>query len=121
VAAQPVPIAIKDRIADLLGQLRRFSGVAQAPCAPRISGNRDMSGAAATFAATAPLMCQTLCAKCALGAGLDLLAVARRCDGNRARLHALGQVADQIDVQEAILELGALDLDVVGELEAALE
>src|SRR5208282_3881383 len=49
---------------------------------------------------------------------LDGLAVADR-DG--ARLFRLGNLTHQVDMQEAVLELGALDLDEVGELEHALE
>src|SRR5262249_18273007 len=42
-------------------------------------------------------------------------------DGNGAGLQPLGNVAHEIDVQQAVLEVGALDLDVIGELEAPLE
>ena len=42
-------------------------------------------------------------------------------DRDRARLHRLGDLAHEIDVQEAVLEARALHLDMVGELEAALE
>ena len=42
-------------------------------------------------------------------------------DRDRARLHRLGNLADEIDVEEAVLKARALHLDMVGELEAALE
>jgi hypothetical protein len=42
-------------------------------------------------------------------------------DGDAARLEALRDIAHEVDVEQAVLEAGALDLDVVGELEAALE
>lgn len=57
----------------------------------------------------------------ASGGCLELLWLGTRTDRDRARLHALGQIAHKIDVQKAVLEIGALHLDVVGELEAALE
>src|SRR5580704_16358866 len=49
---------------------------------------------------------------------LDGLAIA---DRDAAGLFRLGNLAHQIDMQQAVLELGALDLDEVGELEHALE
>src|ERR1051326_5438591 len=54
------------------------------------------------------------------GLGVDDLGRAV-ADRNLARLQRLGDLADEIDVKQAILEARALDLDVVGELEAALE
>ena len=45
----------------------------------------------------------------------------RRCDRDLAGLHRLGDLADEIDVEEAVLEARAGHLDMVGELEAALE
>ena len=42
-------------------------------------------------------------------------------DLDLARLQLLGNVALQIDVQQAVLQRGAQDLDMVGKLEAALE
>src|SRR6476660_5146590 len=42
-------------------------------------------------------------------------------DRDRAGLLRLGNLAHEVDVQEAVLKLGALDLDEVGELESALE
>src|SRR5947209_10780064 len=42
-------------------------------------------------------------------------------DRNLARLFRLGDLAHEVNVQEAVRELRAGDLDVVGELEAALE
>src|SRR5712691_11428186 len=56
-----------------------------------------------------------------LDAGLDLACRLAVADGNGARLQALGHVAHEVDMEQAVLELGALDLDVVGELEAPLE
>src|SRR6266571_4262808 len=54
------------------------------------------------------------------GLGVDDL---RRAGTDRdlARLHGLGNLADEIDVKQSVLQARALDLDVVGELEAALE
>src|SRR5580692_8050715 len=49
----------------------------------------------------------------------DSLAVV--ADRDRARLLGLGDLADQIDVQETVLEARAFHLDEVGELEHALE
>src|SRR2546423_14143486 len=49
---------------------------------------------------------------------LGLLAVA---DRNLAWLFRLGDLAHEVDVQEAVRELRAGNLDVVGKLEAALE
>src|SRR6185437_8356 len=42
-------------------------------------------------------------------------------DRNIAGLHRLGQLAHEIDMQQAMLEAGALHHDMVGELESALE
>src|SRR3954463_6163018 len=42
-------------------------------------------------------------------------------DRNLARLFRLGDLADELDVQEPILELRAGHLDVIGKLEAAFE
>src|SRR6185369_3415905 len=42
-------------------------------------------------------------------------------DGDGAGLEPLRDVADQLDMEQAVLEVGALHLDVVGELEAPLE
>src|SRR5690606_1964535 len=42
-------------------------------------------------------------------------------DRDPARLHLLGDVALELDVQQAVPELGAKHLDMVGKLEAALE
>src|SRR4029079_13535198 len=44
-----------------------------------------------------------------------------RLDGDHAGLLLLRDLALQLDGEQAVGELGALDLDVVGELEAALE
>src|SRR6185369_2557927 len=41
--------------------------------------------------------------------------------GNLARLFRLGELAHEVNMQEAVRELRAGDLDVVGKLEAALE
>ncbi len=42
-------------------------------------------------------------------------------DRDLARLHRLGDLAGKVDMQQAVLQAGALDLDMVGELEAALK
>src|SRR3954467_13884962 len=42
-------------------------------------------------------------------------------DRNLARLFRLGDLADELDVQETVLELCAGHLDIIGKLEAALE
>src|SRR5437667_1642145 len=52
--------------------------------------------------------------------GLDHLVLAI-ADRDLARLLGLGNLAHEIDVQESVLEGRALDLDVVGKLEHALE
>src|SRR5262245_53951698 len=56
-----------------------------------------------------------------LDAGLDLACGLAVADGDAARLQALRDIAHEVDMQQTVLELGALHLDVVGELEAALE
>ena len=62
----------------------------------------------------------------ALGSGLDLpldtrAGPCRHRWRSRARLQPLGHVAHQLDAEQAVLELGAVDLDMVGQLEAQLE
>src|SRR5215471_8130219 len=52
--------------------------------------------------------------------GVDHLGLAV-ADRNLARLHRLRDLADEIDVKQAVLERRAADLDVLGELEDALE
>src|SRR5690606_9811978 len=42
-------------------------------------------------------------------------------DGDGTRLQALRHIAVKVDVEQAVLEVGALHLDVVGKLEATLE
>src|SRR5689334_771315 len=59
-----------------------------------------------------PLLCAQLVGQRRLGGTLD---------GDRPGLLLLGDLALQLDGQQAIGELGAHDLDVIGELEAALE
>src|SRR5690606_24400039 len=56
-----------------------------------------------------------------LGSGscFDLLGAG--ADRDRAGFHALRQIALKVDVQKAVVEIGALHFDVVGKLEAALE
>src|ERR1700751_5743636 len=55
--------------------------------------------------------------------GFDLRDVAGRgaADRDATRLHRLGDLPLEVDDQQAVLEAGALDLDVVGERELALE
>ena len=56
--------------------------------------------------------------------GLDLLGLAvggAVRDLDLAGLRGLGDLADEVDMEEAVLEARALHLDMVGELEAALE
>src|SRR6266852_6289165 len=52
---------------------------------------------------------------------LDRLRLRAGGDLDRPRLHRLGDLADQLDMQHAVVEAGADHLDGVGELEAALE
>src|ERR1700721_3043188 len=55
---------------------------------------------------------------------LDLMdVVAARCtvDGDPPRLHGLGDFADQIDLEQAVVEARALHLDVVRQVELPLE
>src|ERR1700756_384998 len=54
------------------------------------------------------------------GLGLEHLGLAV-ADRNPARLLGLRNLANEIDVQETVLERGALYLDVIGKLEHALE
>ena len=55
--------------------------------------------------------------------GFELMQVVRRCavDGDLPRLHGLGDLPDQFDLEQAIVERRALDLDVVGQVELPLE
>src|SRR5882757_10736993 len=53
--------------------------------------------------------------------GLDHLGLLTIPDPDLARLLRLGNLAHEIDVQESVLQRRALDLDVVGKLEDALE
>src|SRR5262245_15714553 len=55
------------------------------------------------------------------GLALDDLALSTVAGVDRPRLLRLRHLADEIDVQETVGQLGADDLDVVGELEPALE
>ena len=50
-----------------------------------------------------------------------MLRPCRAADTDLARLHRLGDLADQVDQQQAVLQVGALDLDMVGKPEAPLE
>src|ERR1700732_2176052 len=52
---------------------------------------------------------------------LDLQELAGTRDRDRPRLHGLRNLAHELDVQEPVLQARALDLDIVGELEATLE
>ena len=54
-------------------------------------------------------------------ASLDLARRFEPADRDGTRLHPLGDVALQIDVEQAILQVRTLNFDEVGELEAALE
>ncbi len=109
-----------------LAELRRFLLPAQASSlcharknsAPGGARRRPTANGGRRLRGDRPKTCRVR-QNAPLRGGLDLLAV--RGDRDRARFHAFGQITDEIDVQEAVLELGALDLDVVGELEAALE
>src|SRR5262245_43832651 len=56
-----------------------------------------------------------------LDARLDLACRLAVADGNAARLQALRDIAHEVDIEEAVLEVGTLHLDVVGELEAPLD
>src|SRR5262245_40599900 len=71
----------------------------------------------------APLSRRPSCAVrgCPLGGRFDLLAGLAVTDRNGPRLQALGDVADEIDIEQAVLKVGALHFDVVGKLEAPLE
>src|SRR3546814_4493385 len=53
--------------------------------------------------------------------GLFAARLVARSDGDAPRLHGLGDLAHQCDGEQAVLELRAGHLDVVGEVEAALE
>src|ERR1700730_11143259 len=52
---------------------------------------------------------------------LDLQKLAGARDRDRPGLHRLRNLAHEVDVQEPVLQDRALDLDMVGELEATLE
>src|SRR5438105_14386697 len=56
-----------------------------------------------------------------LGTRLDLLRRLAVADGNGARLQPLGHIAHEVDVEQAVLDVGALDFDMVGEAEASIE
>ena len=55
--------------------------------------------------------------------GFELAQVVRCCavDGDLPRLHGLGDLPDQFDLEQAIVEGRALDLDVVGQVELPFE
>jgi hypothetical protein len=42
-------------------------------------------------------------------------------DGNPARLHGLGNLANQLDPKQSVIERGVLDLDVVRKVELPFE
>src|SRR6185437_12906281 len=50
-----------------------------------------------------------------------LLGLGLRADGDLPGFLALGQLALQLDMEEAVLEIGAGDLDIFGKLETQLE
>src|SRR5260221_268385 len=52
---------------------------------------------------------------------LDRLRLRACSDLDRPRLHRLGDLAHEFDMQHAVVEAGADHLDGIGELEAALE
>src|SRR6185437_13828473 len=52
---------------------------------------------------------------------IDDLRVRLGADRDLARLLAFGNLAHEVDMQEAVLEIRAANLDMVGELELALE
>src|SRR5215216_1050328 len=52
---------------------------------------------------------------------LDLQELTGARDRNRPGLHRLWDFAHKLDVQKPILQAGALNLDMVGELEATFE
>src|SRR5262245_49314936 len=56
-----------------------------------------------------------------LGTRFDLLCGLAVADRNHPRLQPLRYVANEVNVQETVLEVGALDLHVVGKLETPLE
>src|SRR3989441_11927670 len=49
---------------------------------------------------------------------LDLQKLTGACDRDRPRLHRLRNLAHEVDVEEPVLQARALDLNIVGELEA---
>src|SRR5580704_14330961 len=52
---------------------------------------------------------------------LDLQELSGTCDGDRPSLHRLWNLAHEVDVEEPVLQARAVDLDIIGELEATLE
>ena len=56
--------------------------------------------------------------------GLDLMdVVGARCtvDSNPPRLHGFWDLPDEFDLEQAVVEARALDLDIVGQVELPLE
>ena len=52
---------------------------------------------------------------------MDVVGSRRAVDGDPPRLHGLGNFPDQFDLEQAVVEGRALDLDVVRQVELALE
>ena len=109
-----VIVRLVDELADDGGRGRPLRRAARRGLSPERKGrpggapfDSAQAGSRGGYAATLASIC------------FDLRLAA--ADGDRAGLHRLGNLADEIDVEEAVLEARALHLDVVGELEAALE
>src|SRR5690606_34235127 len=67
---------------------------------------------------------RSLCIRPCLGSGLAYVGLdgpLGRPDRNDPRAHLLGQVTHELDVQQPVGQARSGDLDVIGELEAALE
>src|SRR5262245_25943112 len=99
-SARAAPTARRSRLLGVARKARRRAPRGAAPVTAMMDVSRSRSGR---------------------GGSLDLLYRLALADGDGAGLEALGHVAHEVDVQEAVLQVGTLYLDVVGQLEAALE
>jgi hypothetical protein len=52
---------------------------------------------------------------------MDVVRGRRTSDGDPPRLHGLGDLPDQSDLEQPVAERSVLDLDVVGQVELPLE
>src|SRR5690606_32997640 len=92
------------------------------PCNTSLNSVSAAIGMKKAAALLPPLHSEVRHAPCVRDLG-RLLDLRRRAgaDRDRPRTHPLRKVPHQVDVEEPVLEVGALHLDMIGELEPALE